>query len=200
VTMQELTAAYGTFLNQGISLEPYMIESVVDPTGKLLESHLAEPRQILSKETAYLITNMMEDVIQRGTGQAAKGMGRPLAGKTGTTNDFTDAWFIGGAPNLVTAVWVGFDEIRAIGEKESGAHAALPIWMNYMKTALDPLPVIPFTIPDGIIFAKIDPATGLLASDASPTGIVEVFVKGTEPTQQAGEKSSPSEFFKFDKL
>jgi penicillin-binding protein 1A len=200
VTLQELTAAYGTFLNQGMRLEPYMIESVLDAGGKILEAHTPEPTQVLSKETAYLITNMMEDVIQRGTAQAARGMGRPLAGKTGTTNDFTDAWFIGGAPNLVTGVWVGFDEIRPLGEKETGAHAALPIWMSYMKTALQPLPVIPLTIPDGIVFAKIDPTTGLLAPDGGPAGVVEAFAKGTEPTQEAGEKSSPSDFFNFDKL
>ena len=200
VTLQELTAAYGTFLNQGLRLEPYMVESVLDAGGKILEAHAPEPTQVLSKETAYLITNMMEDVIQRGTAQAARGMGRPLAGKTGTTNDFTDAWFIGGAPNLVTGVWVGFDEIRPLGEKETGAHAALPIWMSYMKTALEPLPIIPLTIPDGIVFAKIDPATGLLAPDGATAGVVEAFVKGTEPTQQATEKSSPSDFFKFDKL
>ena len=200
VTMQELTAAYGLFLNQGIGLEPYLIESVLDASGKSLEYHVPEPKQVLSKETAYLITNMMEDVIQRGTAQAAKGMGRPLAGKTGTTNDYTDAWFVGGAPNLVTGIWVGFDDIRTLGEKETGSHAALPIWMTYMKAALEPLPIIPFTIPDGIVFAKIDPVTGLLAADGASAGVVEVFVKGTEPTQQAGETSSPSDFFKFDKL
>ncbi|HEY3196719.1 MAG TPA: PBP1A family penicillin-binding protein [Nitrospirales bacterium] len=200
VTVQELTAAYGVFLNQGMRLEPYLIESVVDASGKSLENHLAEPREVVSKETAYLITNMMEDVIQRGTAVAARGMGRPLAGKTGTTNDFTDAWFIGGAPNLVTGVWVGFDDIRSIGEKETGSHAALPIWMSYMKAALEPLPVIPFMIPEGIVYAKIDPATGLLAADDSTTSVVEVYVKGTEPTQQAAEKASPSDFFKFDKL
>jgi len=200
VTVQELTAAYGLFLNQGIGLEPYLIESVLDASGKSLEYHVPEPRQVLSKETAYLITNMMEDVIQRGTAQAARGMGRPLAGKTGTTNDYTDAWFVGGAPNLVTGIWLGFDDIRTLGEKETGSHAALPIWMTYMKAALEPLPIIPFTIPDGIVFAKIDPVTGLLAADGASTGVVEVFVKGTEPTQQAGETSSPSDFFKFDKL
>ena len=200
VTVQELTAAYGIFLNQGMRLEPYLIESVVDASGKLLEEHLAEPSQVVSKETAYLITNMMEDVIQRGTAVAARDMGRPLAGKTGTTNDFTDAWFIGGAPNLVTGVWVGFDDIRSIGEKETGSHAALPIWMTYMKAALEPLPVIPFMIPEGIVYAKIDPSTGLLAPDDSTTSVVEVYLRGTEPTQQSGEKSSPSDFFKFDKL
>jgi len=98
VTLQELTASYGTFLNQGIRLEPYTIESVLDAGGNPLENHVPGPREVLSKETAYLITNMMEDVVQRGTAQVARGMGRPLAGKTGTTNDFTDAWFVGDDP------------------------------------------------------------------------------------------------------
>jgi len=200
VTLQELTAAYGTFVNQGIKLEPYLIESVLDSNGNVLETHLPEPREALSKETAYLVTNMMEDVIQRGTAQLARGMGRPLAGKTGTTNDFTDAWFLGGAPNLVTGVWVGFDDIRTLGAKEAGARAALPIWMAHMKTVLAPLPVIPFTIPENIVFAKIDPETGLLAPEGADHPTVEVFRKGTEPTQQAAVKSSPSQFFKFDQM
>jgi penicillin-binding protein 1A len=199
VTLQELTAAYGTFFNQGIQLDPYLIESVVDANGTMLDNHIADPRKVVSLETAYIISNMMEDVVQRGTAQAAKGMGRPLAGKTGTTNDFTDAWFIGGAPNIVTGVWVGFDELKPIGEKETGAHAALPIWMDYMKTALKPLPVMAFTVPEGVVFAKIDPASGLLAPDGEK-GVLEVFLKGTEPTRQASVKGSPSQFFKFDQM
>ncbi|TLY43730.1 MAG: PBP1A family penicillin-binding protein [Nitrospirae bacterium] len=200
VTLQELTAAYGTFFNQGIRLEPYTIESVLDANDKVLETHVPDPRAVMTKESAYLITNMMEDVIQRGTAQAAKDMGRPLAGKTGTTNDFTDAWFVGGAPNLVTGVWVGFDEIRTLGDRETGSRAALPIWMNYMTLALESLPVVPFTMPDGIVEVTIDPATGLLAPEGLDQAIVEVYLKGTEPTKQAEMKSSPSQFFKFDQM
>jgi len=200
VTLQELTSAYGTFFNQGIRLEPYTIESVLDSNGQVLEMHVPDPRAAMTKESAYLITNMMEDVIQRGTGQAAKGMGRPLAGKTGTTNDFTDAWFVGGAPNLLTGVWVGFDEIRTLGDREAGARAALPVWMRYMKTALEPLPVVPFAMPEGIVAVRIDPATGLLAPEGSEQGTVEVYLKGTEPTKHAEVKSSPSQFFKFDQM
>jgi penicillin-binding protein 1A len=200
VTLQELTAAYGTFLNQGILLEPYTIVSVLDSNGQVMEMHVPDPRPVMTKESAYLIANMMEDVVQRGTGQAAKEMGRPLAGKTGTTNDFTDAWFVGGVPNLVTGVWVGFDEIRTLGERETGARAALPIWMNYMKPALESLPVVPFTMPEGIVAVKIDPATGLLAPEGSDQGTIEVFLKGTEPTKHAEMKSSPSQFFKFDQM
>jgi penicillin-binding protein 1A len=200
VTLQELTAAYGTFFNQGILLEPYTIESVLDSNGQVLEMHVPDPRPVMTKESAYLIANMMEDVVQRGTGQAAKEMGRPLAGKTGTTNDFTDAWFVGGVPNLVTGVWVGFDEIRTLGEKETGARAALPIWMKYMKATLESLPVVPFAMPEGIVAVKIDPATGLLAPEGSDQGTIEVFLKGTEPTKTAEMKSSPSQFFKFDQM
>jgi len=200
VTLQELTAAYGTFFNQGIRLEPYTIESVLDANDKVLETHVPDPRAVMTKESAYLITNMMEDVIQRGTAQAAKDMGRPLAGKTGTTNDFTDAWFVGGAPNLVTGVWVGFDEIRTLGDRETGSRAALPIWMNYMTLALESLPVVPFTMPDGIVEVTIDPATGLLAPEGLDQAMVEVYVKGTEPTKHAEMKSSPSQFFKFDQM
>ena len=95
---------------------------------------------------------------------------------------------------------VGFDEIRTLGDRESGAREALPIWMNYMKVALEPLPVMPFTVPDGIVEVKIDPATGLLAPEGSDQGTVEVFLKGTEPTKHAEMKSSPSQFFKFDQM
>ena len=200
VTLQELAAAYGTFFNQGIRLEPYTIETVLDANDQVLETHVPDPRTVMTRESAYLITNMMEDVIQRGTAQAAKDMGRPLAGKTGTTNDFTDAWFVGGAPNLVTGVWVGFDEIRTLGDRETGSRAALPIWMNYMTLALESLPVVPFTMPDGIVEVTIDPATGLLAPDGLDQAMVEVYLKGTEPTKHAEMKSSPSQFFKFDQM
>jgi penicillin-binding protein 1A len=198
VTLQELTAAYGALLDQGVRLEPYVVESVMDANGQALETHVPEPREVLSQESAYLIANMMEDVIQQGTAQAAKGMGRPLAGKTGTTNDFTDAWFVGGAPNLVAGVWVGFDDIRTLGDKEAGSRAALPIWMNYMRVALRPLPVLAFAQPEGVVSVKIDPGTGLLAPEGTNQGTVEVFLKGTEPTQQAPARSSPSQFFNFD--
>jgi len=198
VTLQELTAAYGALVDQGVRLEPYVVESVMDANGQVLETHVPDPREVLSQESAYLITNMMEDVIQQGTAQAAKGMGRPLAGKTGTTNDFTDAWFVGGAPNLMAGVWVGFDDIRTLGDREAGSRAALPVWMSYMKAALKPLPVLAFAQPEGVVSIKIDPGTGLLAPEGTNQGTAEVFLKGTEPTQQAPAKSSPSQFFNFD--
>jgi penicillin-binding protein 1A len=198
VTLLELTSAYGVFANQGIRVNPYAIATVQDHSGAVQEQSVAEPSQVMSRETAYLLTNMMEDVIQRGTGQLAKVITRPVAGKTGTTNDFTDAWFVGYTPNLVVGVWVGFDDVRTLGQKESGAHAALPIWTAFMLQALERLPVMPFEIPDEIQFVRVDPATGLLLSEQGGEGTVEVFAKGTEPTRAAPPRADPADFYLFD--
>jgi penicillin-binding protein 1A len=199
VGLMELTSAYSVFLNQGSRVEPYAIFSVIDNSGQALEHAEPQAQDVISKETAYLITNMMEDVVQKGTGQAAKSLGRPIAGKTGTTNEFINAWFIGGTPNLVTGVYVGFDDRRSLGETESGAHAALPIWINFMREALKPLPVVPFAIPDGITFVKVDPATGLLNSEQEDQpGNVEIFTRGSEPTQAAQRRVDPIDFYKLD--
>ena len=201
VGLLELTSAYGVFLNQGSRAEPYAVFFVKDNAGKVLEMTEPEAHEVMSKETAYLITNMMEDVIRKGTGQAAKVIDRPIAGKTGTTNEFINAWFIGGTPNLVTGVYVGFDDRRSLGETESGAHAALPIWINFMREALKQVPVVPFTIPDGVTFVKVDPATGLLESEQEGTaGTVELFAKGSEPTQASQRRLDPTDFYKLDQL
>jgi penicillin-binding protein 1A len=200
VGLMELTSAYGVLLNQGNRAEPYAILSVKDNAGKVLEQAEPQSLQVISKETAYLITNMMEDVIQKGTGQAAKVIGRPIAGKTGTTDEFINAWFIGGAPNLVTGIYVGFDDRRSLGETESGAHAALPIWINFMQAALKPLPVVAFTIPEGITFVKVDPATGLLEGEEGQATTVELFTKGNEPTQATQRRLDPIDFYKLDQI
>ena len=199
VGLMELTSTYCVLLNQGTRAEPYAIQFIKDNAGNVLE--LTEPKtlDVIAKETAYLITNMMEDVIQKGTGQAAKVIGRPIAGKTGTTDDFINAWFIGGAPNLVAGIYVGFDDRRSLGETESGAHAALPIWINFMQKALKPLPVMAFTIPEGITFVKVDPATGLLESEQEgDASTVELFTKGNEPTEATHRRLDPIDFYKLD--
>lgn len=201
VGLMELTSAYSVLLNQGSRAEPYAILFVKDNAGTVLEQAEPQPLQVISKETAYLVTNMMEDVIQKGTGQAAKMIGRPIAGKTGTTDEFINAWFIGGAPNLVTGIYVGFDDRRSLGETESGAHAALPIWINFMQKALKPLPVIAFTIPEGITFVKVDPATGLLEDEQEgQSSTVELFTKGSEPTQTTQRRLDPIDFYKLDQI
>ncbi len=203
VGLMELTSVYGVFLNKGSRAEPFAIKVAKDSAGKVLETAQPEPREVMTKETAYLITNMMEDVVQRGTGMAAKSLDRPLAGKTGTTNDYINAWFIGGTPNLVAGVYVGFDDRRSLGESETGARAALPIWMAFMKEALKQLPVVPFEIPDGVTFVKVDASTGLLEGDGdgeSEKSTVELFTKGSEPTQAAQRRLDPTDFYKLDPI
>jgi penicillin-binding protein 1A len=181
LTLVEITSAFGVFANQGLALRPYTISIAKDQEDKVLEQHLFEPRQVISQETAYLITHMMMDVIQRGTGKRARSIGRPLAGKTGTTNNFQDAWFVGYAPNLAVGVWVGFDSVERLGKRESGAHAALPIWTQFVAEALKSVPVQTFAIPEGIQFAEIDQKTGILASEPTTNTTTEVFAEGTVP-------------------
>lgn len=203
IGLLELTSVYGVFLNKGTRAEPFAIKVAKDSTGKTLETMEEQPHEIIAKETAYLITNMMEDVIQKGTGQAAKVIDRPVAGKTGTTNEYINAWFIGGTPNLVTGVYVGFDDRRPLGESETGARSALPIWIQFMKDALLQLPVVPFEIPEGITYVKVDPATGLLESEQegdTEKGSVELFAKGSEPTQPAARRLGPTDFYKLDQI
>jgi penicillin-binding protein 1A len=203
VGLMELTSVYGVFLNKGQKVEPFALRMTKDNTGKVLEVTEPQPSEVIPKEAAYLITNMMEDVVQKGTGQAAKSLNRPIAGKTGTTNDYLNAWFIGGTPNLVTGVYVGFDDRRPLGEGETGARAALPIWTAFMKDALSQLPVVPFEIPDGVTFVKVDSSTGLLESEQDsegPPGTVELFTKGSEPTQAAQRHLDPMDFYKLDQI
>ena len=200
LTLQEMTSAYGIFANQGLALRPYTIMRINDQEEKNLEQHIFEPRQVISQETAYLITHMMMDVIQSGTGKRARSIGRPLAGKTGTTNSYRDAWFIGYAPNLAVGVWVGFDNASTLGRVESGAHAALPIWTQFMADALQALPVQTFAIPEGIQFAEIDQATGTLVSKPTKSTTTEVFASGTIPQRPVRSTADPLDFYEFDQL
>jgi penicillin-binding protein 1A len=198
VTLLELTSAYGVFADEGVRAEPMAVLSVTDSSGQVLEEHEPVANEAVSKETAYVITNMMEDVIQHGTGMRAKVLNRPLAGKTGTTNDFTDAWFVGFTPNLAAGVWVGFDDVRSLGDREAGASAALPIWINFMRSAFELVPETTFPIPENVVYAKIDPQTGLLAPEGAENAAIEIFVKGTEPTKVSHPQPKPAEFFRID--
>lgn len=161
-----------------------------------------DPDQVLDPRVAYVMTHLMTEVVAFGTGQNAKALGRAAAGKTGTTSDYIDAWYMGFTPHVVTGVWVGFDNQKSIGPLETGARAALPIWLSFMQSAVKNYPETDFTIPPGVVFATIDPTTGKLASPNSSTAVKEAFIEGTQPTETGGQTSSPSEsqseFFKED--
>ncbi|MGH9499835.1 MAG: penicillin-binding protein 1A [Terriglobales bacterium] len=136
VTLFEQTSAFSVFPNDGVRVMPRYITKVTDYEGRVLEEDFPEVKDVISARTARIMTSMLQEVVRHGTGIAAASMKYPLGGKTGTTNDFTDAWFIGFSPAMTTGVWVGYDEKKSLGEKESGARAALPIWMDFMKVAL----------------------------------------------------------------
>jgi penicillin-binding protein 1A len=158
-------------------------------------------RHLISPETAYIITNLLQGVVQNGTGWRAKALGRPCAGKTGTTDSLYDAWFMGYTPTIIAGVWVGFDEEASLGRYETGSRAASPIWLAYMGEVLKETPIVDFTVPEGIVFKKIDPETGFLASPDDGEAIFECFKKGTEPTAYYEEKPASdrvTDFFKLD--
>ncbi len=196
VTPLELALTYATFANGGVKMTPITIKYVTDAHGNVLESNEPEGIVSVTPQTSFLITSMMEDVIRYGTGMRAN-IGRPAAGKTGTSNDYKDAWFVGYTPDLIGCVWVGFDDMRkSLGRGEVGGRAAAPIWANFMKNALAGEPARDFTVPEGIVRLPIDPATGLLVAD-SPTTILgllqhtevakmyEYFKEGTQPSEYA---------------
>jgi len=198
LSLIELASSFGVFANQGIRVEPQAIRSVTDSEGNILEYHEPQAQQVLSPEVSYIVTSLLQDVIQRGTGRRAKKLGHSLAGKTGTTNDFTDAWFMGYAPNLVAGVWVGFDDRRSLGDREAGSAAALPIWIQFMREALKQVPAKTFPIPDNVVFAKINPETGLLAHDGASEAKVEIFIKGAEPSPDPRPRPSVIDFYRMD--
>jgi membrane carboxypeptidase/penicillin-binding protein len=188
VTLLDLTSAYSVFANGGIRLEPVAILSITDSSGRVLSSSDPLPVQAMKPETAYIITNLLKGVIERGTGWKARELGRPVAGKTGTTNDYRDAWFIGYTPSLVTGVWVGFDDQRSLGHKATGSRAALPVWLDFMKHAHQNQDPVDFSIPNGILFRNVDPRTGLLSTEHCKQSLREAFLPGTEPRKFCEEK------------
>jgi penicillin-binding protein 1A len=136
ITLFEQTTAFSVFPNDGVRITPRYITKVTDYEGRVLEEDFPDVKDVISARTARIMTSMLQSVVQHGTAIAAAGMKYPLAGKTGTTNDFTDAWFVGFSPTMTTGVWIGYDEKKTLGSKETGARAALPIWMDFMKVAL----------------------------------------------------------------
>ena len=184
-TPLNMCQAYSAFARGGTSITPRFIESVVSPWGDQLFSATPETAEAMSPETAYIVSHLLQQVIQSGTGARAKSLGRPLAGKTGTTNDEQDAWFMGFSPYLLTGVWVGYDQIRPMGKYETGARAALPIWIDYRAQVEPRYPVEDFAVPPGIVMARVDARTGLLAGPDAAEAYMLPFQNGTEPTRSA---------------
>ncbi len=200
VSLAELTGAYAVFANGGMQAEPIFIHKVEDRKGIVLEEHQPVVKECLSRETAYVMTDLLKAVIQEGTGWRAKALKRPAAGKTGTTNDLRDAWFVGFTPQLVAGVWVGYDDRRPLGAGETGSRAANPIWLYFMSEVLKDQPVEDFAVPEGVAFWKIDAKTGLLASPYSEAVVLQAFATGTEPREYSPkpEAARAGQFSQFD--
>lgn len=167
VTPMQMAVGYATFANGGYHIPPYFIERIEDEHGKIIEQtrHTTasqNAKQVIDPRNAFLMTNMMQDVVQRGTAARARALGRnDIAGKTGTTSNAFDAWFCGYQKDLVAVAWLGFDDPKSMGNRETGGQAALPIWINYMASALKSIPATKISPPQGIVMAKINPETGL---------------------------------------
>ena len=214
VSMPELTSAFAVFANGGERVKPIFLKKIVTMGGEVLEENTPyvemeekeeeeEPSQtpppvlkerVVSPQIAFIMTHLLQGVVQHGTGQRAKVLGRPIAGKTGTSSDYSDAWFIGYTPSLLAGVWVGFDDKTSLGKNETGARAALPIWISFMDRALRNTPVETPKPPKGITLVKVNLETGLPSNGDSPDTIVEAFIDSSIPWKKEGpeEEGSPS--------
>ena len=186
VRLSELTNAYATFAAGGRYAPLTLVKRIVDAKGKVVKLERPQPAQdVLTPAEAFITTSMMTSVVEEGTAVRAKSLGRPAAGKTGTSNQARDAWFVGFTTQLVAGVWVGYDDHRPLGPKESGAKSALPIWIEVMKEAHGKSPSEAFPMPSGVAMARIDPASGKLAFEGQPNAVEEYFLEGTVPTETA---------------
>ena len=185
-TLLALASAYSAFPNHGVRIEPTQVLSVTDREGVTLEEHTPVARDAIRADTAYVMTNMLRGVVQRGTAASAASLNWPLAGKTGTVNDYTDAWFMGFDPEITLGVWLGYDEKKPIGNGETGTTAALPIWIDIMRAYLegrDREHPPQFEAPGNIVFVPVDRATGQPVDAGTPQAITEAFITGTQPSR-----------------
>jgi len=193
LSLLELVNAYSVFSNLGYLIEPVFITKIYDRDGNLLEASKLIRKKVIDMSTAYIMTNIMESVVKSGTGWRLKALRRPVAGKTGTTNNLFDAWFMGYTPRYTTGVWVGLDQEAPLGKGETGSRTASPIWLDFMKNALEGKSARTFNVPEGIVFAKIDAKTGLLPIESSEKTIFECFKEGTLPTEYTPEPDTASD-------
>jgi penicillin-binding protein 1A len=181
VTLLDITSAYTVFPRQGKWIEPFGVTEVTDHRGRIIWRAKTQKKLVMSREGAAIITDMLQGVIQEGTGRKARFLRGPIAGKTGTTNDYRDALFIGFSPSIATGVWTGLDSGGIMGEDETGARAALPIWIEFMEAAIATRSHQYFDLPDNVVKARINPDTGMLARSELEIGVDALFRMGTEP-------------------
>jgi penicillin-binding protein 1A len=181
-TLTEMTSAYSVYPNQGVRMRPYSVLKVTDREGNVLEENRPEPKDAIRADTAFVMTNLLRGVVQRGTAQKAAALNWPIGGKTGTTDDYTDAWFVGFDPDVTIGVWTGYDVKKSMGPAGTGADSALPIWIEIMKAWIGDRKEPPaFEPPGNIVFVSVDRASGNAATDGTPGAITESFIAGTQP-------------------
>ena len=186
VTLLELTDAYSVFPNGGVRVEPRFFLQIKDRYGKILEKNTQVKKQeVLDPQTAYIMTSMLQTVIDQGTGYAARlwGFDRPAGGKTGTTDEYMDTWFIGFTPQITVGVWVGFDDKTTLGKHGTGAEVALPIWTEFMKSATSKMEALGFQKPEGVFFRTVCLKSGLLATNRCPNTATDLFTDKSEPKE-----------------
>lgn len=183
VSLTELVTAFSVFTNLGERVQPVFITKILDRDGNEIQGIKTEPKRVIEKSTAYIMTNLLESVVKEGTGRRVRSLNRPAAGKTGTSSNLHDAWFVGYTPEYVTGVWVGFDKERSLGKKETGSRAASPIWLGFMKRALAGKPVRDFHTPEGVVFAN---------NECFKKGTVPIRPKKPEKVPEVIAKSVPS--------
>lgn len=182
VSLMEMVYAFNTFTNEGIYTEPLYILRVTDNTGKVLEENFPKESEVLNPQYSYLLLNMMKGVVQRGTGKVVSEIKKPIAGKTGTSQDSKDMWFIGMTPDLTAGGWMGYDDFSRIPSSDwTGGTTVAKWWTEIMKEILKEYPTKDFPVPDGIVFVRVDDETGKLAGPRCKDKILEAFIKGTEP-------------------
>ena len=190
-TLQDMVAAYATFANQGLRMKPFHIDRITDRDGNVVEQTTPRASDALRADTAFILTSLLRGVAERGTAARARRLKRPIAGKTGTTNDFTDAWFVGYEPSLAAGVWVGFDDKRlSLGRGETGADAALPIWMEFWAAATADRPIEEYPIPGNVVFVPVD-EMGRPGAPGAAGVRMEAFVAGTEPRGVEAATATP---------
>jgi penicillin-binding protein 1A len=181
-TLVEMTSAYSVFPNQGVRMRPYSVLKVSDREGNVLEENRPEPKDAIRADTAFVMANLLRGVVQRGTAGRAAALNWPIGGKTGTTDDYTDAWFIGFDPDITIGVWTGFDQKRTMGPAGTGSDSALPIWIDIMKAWIGKRTDAPtFEAPGNIVFVQVDRGSGDPALEGMPGAITESFIAGTQP-------------------